>query len=97
MAGDSSVRKRRSSSRRELRKPLAADGAGGFVNFTANDCQTLMTGVAPSGSSKTKAKREREEQERRRRLELAARKAVEAAGGDVELLLAGEAGGLMDS
>lgn len=94
-AGDSSVRKRRSSSRREVRKPLAADGAGGFVNFTASDCQTLMMGVAPSGSSKTKAKREREGQERRMRLELAARKAVEAAGGDVEMLLAGEAGGLM--
>lgn len=94
-AGDSSVRKRQSSSRREVRKPLASDGAGGFVNFTANDCQTLMMGVAPSGSSKTKAKREREEQERRRRLEQAARKAVEAVGGDVELLLAGEAGGLM--
>ena len=92
MAGDSSVRKRRSSSRRELRKPLATEGAGGFVNFTANDCQTLMTGVAPSGSSKTKAKREREEQERRKRLEQAARKAVEAAGGNVELLLDGESG-----
>lgn len=89
-AGDSSVRKRRSSSRRELPRPLFSD-KGGFVNFTAHDGQTLMMGVAPSGSSKTKAKREREEQERRRRLEEAAMKAVAAAGGNVELL------GLMDA
>lgn len=84
-AGDSSVRKRQSSSRRELRRPPSTEN-GGFVNFTAHDGHTLMMGVAPSGSSKTKAKREREEQERRKKLEERAIKAVEAAGGDVQLL-----------
>ncbi|KAM4063915.1 developmental regulatory protein wetA [Hirsutella rhossiliensis] len=60
---------------------------GGFVNFTPNDGSLLMTGVAPSGSSKTKARREKEAQERRRRLSEAALKAVAAAGGDVDKLL----------
>jgi hypothetical protein len=88
------VRKRKSSTRKEV-KPFGstagagssgAAGAAGFVNFTPDDSQILLTGVAPSGSSKTKAKRDREEQERRRRLGEAALKAVEAAGGDVGLL-----------
>jgi hypothetical protein len=82
----SSIRKRRSSRMREPRTQSA--GNIGFVNFTPDDCQVLMTGVAPSGSSKTKAKREREAIERRRKLSEAALKAVEAAGGDVEKLAA---------
>lgn len=63
-------------------------GAGGvdFVNFTPSDKNILMTGVAPSGSSKTKARREKEAMERRRQLSEAAVKAVQAAGGDVERL-----------
>ena len=61
-------------------------GGGGFVNFTPNDGSMLMTGVAPSGSSKTKARREKEAQDRRRRLSEAAMKAVAAAGGDIEKL-----------
>lgn len=59
----------------------------GFVNFTPSDGGLLMTGVAPSGSSKTKARREREAMERRRRLSEAAMKAVQAAGGDVDKLM----------
>ena len=62
-------------------------GGVGFVNFTPNDGSMLMTGVAPSGSSKTKARREKEATERRRRLSEAAIKAVAAAGGDVDKLL----------
>ncbi|UNI20571.1 hypothetical protein JDV02_006646 [Purpureocillium takamizusanense] len=62
-------------------------GGVGFVNFTPNDGSLLMTGVAPSGSSKTKARREKEAQDRRRRLSEAALKAVAAAGGDVDKLL----------
>lgn len=66
---------------------LGGDSGVGFVNFTPNDGGVLMTGVAPSGSSKTKARREKEAQERRRRLSEAAIKAVAAAGGDVDKLL----------
>ncbi|ORY57246.1 uncharacterized protein BCR38DRAFT_414090 [Pseudomassariella vexata] len=66
-----------------------AGGGGGvdFVNFTPSDKNLLMTGVAPSGSSKTKARREKEAMERRRRLSEAALKAVRAAGGDVDKLV----------
>jgi hypothetical protein len=60
---------------------------GGFVNFTPSDKNILMTGVAPSGSSKTKARREKEAADRRRKLSEAAVKAVQAAGGDVEKLV----------
>ncbi|KAJ5679614.1 hypothetical protein N7462_007858 [Penicillium macrosclerotiorum] len=57
-----------------------------FVNFTANDSQKILTGVAPSGSSKTKARREQEARDRRRKLSEAALLAVRNAGGDVEAL-----------
>ncbi|KAL4970852.1 developmental regulatory protein WetA [Aspergillus stella-maris] len=57
-----------------------------FVNFTANDSQKILTGVAPSGSSKTKARREQEARDRRRKLSEAALRAVRKAGGDVEAL-----------
>ena len=43
----------------------------------------ILTGVAPSGSSKTKARREREEREKERRMSEIAAKAVRDAGGDV--------------
>lgn len=79
------VRKRRS------REPSGGSANGGmeagFVNFTPNDGGMLMTGVAPSGSSKTKARREKEALDRRRKLSEAALKAVAAAGGDVETLM----------
>lgn len=55
----------------------------GFVNFTPDDSKRLLTGVAPSGSSKTKARREKEAAEKRRRLEQAATRAVLEAGGDM--------------
>lgn len=57
-----------------------------FVNFTPSDSQKILTGVAPSGSSKTKARRELEARERRRKLSEAALNAVRSAGGDVEAL-----------
>jgi hypothetical protein len=70
-----------------MREPRTQSvGSIGFVNFTPYDSQMIMTGVAPSGSSKTKAKREREAMERRQKLSEAAMKAVEAVGGDVEKL-----------
>ncbi|KAK1992307.1 hypothetical protein LX36DRAFT_302812 [Colletotrichum falcatum] len=88
------VKKRRSWSRREsMRTPSIGSGLGGapegvgFVNFTPSDKNILMTGVAPSGSSKTKARREKEAMEKRRRLSEAAIKAVKAAGGDVDKLV----------
>lgn len=58
----------------------------GFVNFTPDDSRKILTGVAPSGSSKTKARREKEAAEKRRKLSQAAVKAVMEAGGDVERL-----------
>lgn len=55
-----------------------------FVNFTPSDSRRILTGVAPSGSSKTKARREKEAVERRRKLSEAAQRAVKEAGGDWE-------------
>lgn len=57
-----------------------------FVNFTPNDSKKILTGVAPSGSSKTKARREQEARDKRRKLSEAALMAVRQAGGDVEAL-----------
>jgi hypothetical protein len=70
------------------RRPREPSSSGGieFVNFTSNDGKKIMTGVAPSGSSKTKARREKEAQEQSRRLSEAAMRLVEAAGGDVDKL-----------
>lgn len=61
-------------------------GGVGFVNFTPDDSRKILTGVAPSGSSKTKARREKEAQEKRRKLSEAARRAVVEAGGDIARL-----------
>ena len=58
----------------------------GFVNFTPSDSKRILTGVAPSGSSKTKARREQEANEKKRKLSLAVLRAVEEAGGDTETL-----------
>lgn len=60
--------------------------SGGFVNFTPHDSEKILTGVAPSGSSKTKARREREAAEGRKRLSAAAAKAIIEAGGDISAL-----------
>ncbi|KAI0875460.1 hypothetical protein GGS24DRAFT_291898 [Hypoxylon argillaceum] len=59
-------------------------GGGGFglnfVNYTPNHGDMLMTGVAPSGSSKTKARREKEALEKSRRI---SEMALRVAGGDM--------------
>lgn len=68
-----------------LRSPRST-GQFGFVNLGPNDKSKILTGVAPSGSSKTKARREQEAIEKKRRSSQAALKAVEALGGDVERL-----------
>ncbi|KAL8640754.1 MAG: hypothetical protein Q9228_002365 [Teloschistes exilis] len=68
-----------------LKSPKSAVTMG-FVNFTPNDSQRILTGVAPSGSSKTKARREQEANEKKRKLSLAVLRAVEEAGGDPEPL-----------
>ncbi|KAH6633794.1 hypothetical protein C7974DRAFT_178179 [Boeremia exigua] len=70
------------------RTPSTASAAAnvGFVNFTPDDSRKILTGVAPSGSSKTKARREKEAADKRRKLSQAAVKAVMEAGGDVERL-----------
>ncbi|KAK3170589.1 hypothetical protein OEA41_002670 [Lepraria neglecta] len=70
-----------------LRSPKSTAQLG-FVNLGPNDKSKILTGVAPSGSSKTKARREQEANEKKRRSSQAALKAVEALGGDVERLKA---------
>jgi len=57
-----------------------------FQNFTPADSQKILTGVAPSGSSKTKARREKEAAEKRRKLSEATKKFFLEHGGDLEML-----------
>lgn len=78
-------RRSKSSGPRQPRAPRSAS-QGGFVNFTPADSGKLLTGVAPSGSSKTKARREKEAADRRRRFSQAAVRAVVEAGGDLNEL-----------
>jgi hypothetical protein len=66
--------------------PKSPQAGMGFVNYTPHDRRKILTGVAPSGSSKTKARREKEALEKRRKLSEAAKKAVLEAGGDLEAL-----------
>ncbi|KZZ87272.1 hypothetical protein AAP_05796 [Ascosphaera apis ARSEF 7405] len=79
----------RSTSRsRRTSRTLKASGSKSnvgvsFVNFTPDDSQKLLSGVAPSGSSKTKARREQEAREKKKRLEEAAYLAIQKAGGSV--------------
>lgn len=72
-----------SSTNSHQRHSSTGSGPVGFVNFTPDDSRKILTGVAPSGSSKTKARREKEAAEKRRKLSQAAVKAVIEAGGDV--------------
>ncbi|KAJ4339433.1 hypothetical protein N0V95_007761 [Ascochyta clinopodiicola] len=87
-----SRRKSSQSSHGSARAP--SSGNVGFVNFTPDDSRKILTGVAPSGSSKTKMRREKEAAEKRRKLSQAAVKAVMEAGGDVDRLRALEREGL---
>lgn len=77
---------RRSKSSIGNLKSSRSAGTLGFVNFTPSDSQKILTGVAPSGSSKTKLRREMEASEKKRRLSMAVEKAVREAGGDSEKL-----------
>lgn len=79
---------RRKSSAGALKSSSASSTGMGFVNFTPDDSQRILSGVAPSGSSKTKARREQEANEKKRKLSLAAEKLIKEAGGDVEKLRA---------
>lgn len=67
-----------------LRSPRSTTGNFGFVNFTPDDKSKILTGVAPSGSSKTKQRREQEAMDRKRKSSHVALKVMEAVGGDVE-------------
>lgn len=85
MSASSHSRRKSSQASSTPRHPPTSASAGvGFVNFTPHDSRKILTGVAPSGSSKTKARREKEAAEKRRKLSQAAMKAVMEAGGDVE-------------
>lgn len=83
------VRKQRKSKNRNTspRTPTSGSGTVDFVNYTPDDSRKILTGVAPSGSSKTKARREKEAMDKRRKLSQAALKAIRAAGGDVGSLV----------
>jgi hypothetical protein len=70
-------------------------GSVGFVNFTPEDSRKILTGVAPSGSSKTKARREKEAADKRRKLSQATVKAVMEAGGDMDSIRRLEREGLL--
>jgi hypothetical protein len=74
--------RRKSSNSSNQSSRQSSSGNVGFVNFTPNDSRKILTGVAPSGSSKTKARREKEAADKRRKLSQAAVKAVMDAGGD---------------
>lgn len=78
----SAQRRKSAGNLRSTKSPVTM----GFVNFTPSDSKRILTGVAPSGSSKTKARREQEASEKKRKLSLAVLKAVEEAGGDPEQL-----------
>lgn len=78
-------RRTKSTNSTTRQQPSNAD-KGGFVNFTPQDHNKILSGVAPSGSSKTKARREKEALDKRRRLSQAAYAAVMAAGGSMEQL-----------
>ena len=77
------MRKRRTAKGNKEKQTPTVD----FVNFTPSDSRKILTGVAPSGSSKTRARREKEANDKRRKLSLAALRAVRAAGGDVDSLV----------
>jgi hypothetical protein len=80
------IRKRKiTKGNKEKKSPSA--GAVDFVNFTPGDSRKILTGVAPSGSSKTRARREKEAKDKRRKLSMAALRAVRDAGGDVDSLI----------
>lgn len=83
------VRKRKTPKNHKNSTPRtpSTPGTVDFVNFTPSDSRKILTGVAPSGSSKTKARREKEALEKRRKLSQAAMKAVREAGGDIESLV----------
>jgi len=85
----SSCSQRRKSSNgaaHSSRQMSIPSGSVGFVNFTPDDSRKILTGVAPSGSSKTKARREKEAADKRRKISQVAMKAVIEAGGDIDSL-----------
>ena len=86
------VRKNRSQKaerKASTAKSSSASENGGveFMNYTPNDSMKILTGVAPSGSSKTKARRKQEALDRRMKFRQAALRAVRVAGGDVDCLM----------
>lgn len=83
--GSSSRNGSASSSSGSSRGPgIANEGAEmPFVNYTPLDAQRILSGVAPSGSSKTKARREREALEKQRKFQEAAQAVLR---GDVSQL-----------
>ncbi|EDU39551.1 hypothetical protein PtrSN002B_004662 [Pyrenophora tritici-repentis] len=82
----SSQRRKSSNGSTHSSRQMSGTASDGFVNFTPDDSRKILTGVAPSGSSKTKARREKEAADKRRKISQAAMKAVIEAGGDIDSL-----------
>ena len=80
--------RRKASSTATTPKTPGAGGGVAFVNLGPGDSERILTGVAPSGSSKTKARREQEARDRKRKMNEMALRAVKQAGGDVKALKA---------
>ncbi|KAI9763691.1 MAG: hypothetical protein M1840_009164 [Geoglossum simile] len=85
----SRARKHSSGSGYSNGQPRSPTGDIVFQNFTADDSDLILSGVAPSGSSKTKERREREAREKRRKYSEMLLEHVRKAGGDAEMLRRG--------
>ena len=77
---------KRSSSKKGKDAPVSVEIE--FHNYTPRDGSRILSGVAPSGSSKTKARREKEAKEKQGRLSQLAMQVVRDLGGDPRNYLA---------
>lgn len=79
-SGTSTSSKRSSSAKKQKGEASVIE----FHNFTPQDGSRILSGVAPSGSSKTKTRREKEALEKRRRLNELAIQHVQEIRGDAK-------------
>jgi hypothetical protein len=82
----SRVRKHSGGSGYSNGQPRSPTGGIVFQNLTANDSHQILSGVAPSGSSKTKERREKLAREKQRKYSEMLLERFRKAGGDTEML-----------